>query len=73
MVMNKLPAHPPVFILTPSQGPTLIDPIIPSYSTIISLITASACLYFYQQYLSFQLQSVVASLSKSSSRAIDII
>jgi hypothetical protein len=51
--MNKLPAHPPVFILTPSQRPTLNhiytpDPITSSYSTIIWPITASACLYFYQ-------------------------
>jgi hypothetical protein len=40
MVMNKLPSHPPVFILTPSQRPTLIcihttDLITSSYSTII--------------------------------------
>jgi hypothetical protein len=40
IVMNKLPLHPPVFILTPSQRPTLIciyitDPITSSYSTII--------------------------------------
>jgi hypothetical protein len=40
MVMNKLPLHPPVFILTPSQRPTLIcihttDLITLLYSTII--------------------------------------
>ena len=40
IVINKLPAHPPVFILTPSQRPTLNcihtpDPIILSYSMII--------------------------------------
>jgi len=37
MVMNKLPSHPPVFILTPSRRPTLIciyhpDPIPSSYT-----------------------------------------
>jgi hypothetical protein len=40
MVMNKLPSHPPVFILTPSQRPTLIciytpDLTTSSYSKII--------------------------------------
>jgi hypothetical protein len=40
IVMNKLPSYPPVFILTPSQRPTLIcihttNPITLLYSTII--------------------------------------
>jgi hypothetical protein len=52
--MNKLPAHPPVFILTPSQRPTLIcihipNPITLSYTTILWPFTASACLYFYHR------------------------
>jgi hypothetical protein len=57
MVMNKLPSHPPVFILTPSQRPTLIcihttDPITSSYSTIIYdlLLLPHACISITIKY-----------------------
>jgi hypothetical protein len=66
MVMNKLPAHPPVFIFTPSRSSTLICIIIliqyhHRISSIIWPIIASASLYFYQWRLTAIIQEPTRS------------
>jgi hypothetical protein len=55
MVMNKLPSHPPVFILTPSRRSTLIciyhPDRIPSSNTINYMTYyCFRILYFYQDH-----------------------